>query len=147
MALLIGKGDTIYVRDVELDNEPIVVKWQQWGARSERYIPAQYRNITGKIFIQVSKADEFRLKHDRSKDSYTVRINQDFLYGQNKEQTKRFLVLHDKEHKPYQFRFVESAMVAAGNEAAKVAHSLGFDGGLEILELLKRFLGDYLKEF
>ncbi|RKK84203.1 hypothetical protein BFJ63_vAg3228 [Fusarium oxysporum f. sp. narcissi] len=48
MSLLIGKGDTIYVRDVELDNEPIIVEWQQWFVdRTESYIPAQYRGSDG----------------------------------------------------------------------------------------------------
>ncbi|KAF5723098.1 hypothetical protein FMUND_2139 [Fusarium mundagurra] len=111
--------------------------------RERRY----HLQITGTIFIQVSKADEFRRKHDRSKDSYTVRIDRDFLYGQNREQTKRFLVLHDKEHELFQFRFVQSAIVAAGNEAANVARSLGIDSGVDILNFLKKFFGDYLKEF
>ncbi|KNA98033.1 hypothetical protein FOXG_18324 [Fusarium oxysporum f. sp. lycopersici 4287] len=148
MSLLIGKGDTIYVRDVELDNEPIIVEWQQWFVdRTESYIPAQYRDVTGRIFIQVNKADEFRRKHDRSKDMYTVRINRDFLYGQNKEQTKRFLVLHNKDNEPNQCRFVQSAILAAGNEAAKVARSMGFDGGVDIVKFGEKYFGDKLREF
>ncbi|KAJ4107553.1 hypothetical protein NW761_001438 [Fusarium oxysporum] len=73
-------------------------------------------DITGKIFIQVSKADDFRRKHDRSKDMYTC-------------------------------RFVESLMAAAGEEAAKVARSLGIDSGKDIIEWAKKYMGDDLREF
>ncbi|CEI70357.1 unnamed protein product [Fusarium venenatum] len=144
MSLLIGKGDVIFVRDVELDNQPIVVEWQQWFAtNTERYIPAQYRgsdgtnnDITGNIFIQVSKADDFRRKHDRSEDMYTVRIDRDFQYGQNKEKTKRFLC-----------RFVESLVTAAGEEAARFALSLGIHSGKDIVEWAKKYMGDDLRDF
>lgn len=58
-------------------------------------------DAVGVIYVEANKLDEFKAKKT-SGDDFTLVVDDSFQYGQNKEQTKRFLVFHDKEHKPYQ---------------------------------------------
>lgn len=58
-------------------------------------------SATGVIYVQASKLDEFKSKKKTGED-ITVEVDGNFQYGQNKDQTKRFLVYHDKGNKPFQ---------------------------------------------
>lgn len=61
----------------------------------------------------------------------------------------RFVVYHDKERKPYQHRFIETALgSAAAKQAKAVAEKLG-QGSIagDISKLAANFVGDYLKTF
>ena len=55
----------------------------------------------GVIFIQGSKLDEFKTKKIEG-DNLTLKVDDSFQYGQQKDQSHRFLVYHDKGNKPYQ---------------------------------------------
>ena len=58
-------------------------------------------NAEGVIFVQADKIDEFKSKKTDGED-FTVTVDGSFQYGQNKQQTTRFLVFHDTNNKPYQ---------------------------------------------
>lgn len=71
-------------------------------------------------------------------------------YGQkNAAGELRFLVYHDTERKPFQHRFIETALgSAAAGKAKEVAEKLG--GGSiagNISDIAKNFVGDYLHTF
>ncbi|KAA8895560.1 hypothetical protein FN846DRAFT_911624 [Sphaerosporella brunnea] len=81
---------------------------------------------------------------------YEVTVDEHFQYGQkNKEGECRFLVYHKKGRKPFQHRFIPTAI---GSNAAewrnKLAHNLGH-GSLadQISSAVKKFVGDYLHGF
>lgn len=71
-------------------------------------------------------------------------------YGQkNAQGDMRFVVYHDKERKPYQHRFIETALGSTvSKKAKKVAEMLG-QGSItgDISSLAANFVGDYLKTF
>jgi hypothetical protein len=60
-------------------------------------------NVTGAIFIQASKINDFKAK-SQGGDSVTVLVDDSFQYGQKTRDpvTGRFLVFHDKGNKLYQ---------------------------------------------
>lgn len=61
----------------------------------------------------------------------------------------RFLVYHDKERRPYQHRFVETAIGSAvAGKAKKFAEALG-QGNIagDVSALAKNYVGDYLHDF
>lgn len=84
-------------------------------------------------------------------------IDSSFQYGQkNAQGDLRFLVYHDKERRPYQHRFIETALgstIAKG--AKKTAELLGkgvvpVDVGAittQVTTIAKQFVGDYLRDF
>ena len=53
------------------------------------------------IFVENSKVEAYKSRRIDG-DDVTVVVDGSFQYGQNKEQTKRFLVYHDQNNKPYQ---------------------------------------------
>lgn len=58
----------------------------------------------GELFIQANKLQTLVDKQGQDGPKYTVKIDDDFQYGQNEERTERFLVFHDKNNRPYQVR-------------------------------------------
>lgn len=85
-------------------------------------------------------------------EGYKLRIDSNMQYGQKNIQGElRFLVYHDKERKPYQHRFIETALgSAAAGKAQEVAKQfLGEAGGIagSVADLAKNFVGDFLRTF
>lgn len=90
-------------------------------------------------------------------EGYKMTIDSSFQYGQkNAKGDLRFLVYHDKERRPYQHRFIETALgstIASG--AKKTAELLGkgvspVDVGAittKVTTIAKQFVGDYLRDF
>lgn len=89
-----------------------------------------------------------------------IMIDDRFQYGQNKEKTMRFLVLHDKSNKPYQHRFISTSTLstfASGAESlAKNAEKMGSivpqaglaaAAGKQAVSALKSLVGDPLRDF
>ncbi|KAJ3545018.1 hypothetical protein NM208_g2717 [Fusarium decemcellulare] len=154
MATLVTKGNTIRVPAQSLggDNaKKVTVSWKQnFWSRTEDYWICTYTIIgggtgEGVIFVQANKADEFKAKS--SGDDITVIVDDKFQYGQNKELTKRFLVYHDKEHKPYQHRFVENTITALGDKVVDILVNTGYNDATMVSDIFKHFVGDYLKDF
>ncbi|KAK7428262.1 hypothetical protein QQZ08_005159 [Neonectria magnoliae] len=152
MALLVNRGDAIYVDAQSFDNEVVKVTWSQGGNNiSENYIPMKYRvtsggSSEGPIFIQANKLSDFRRKQNGG-PYVTVIVDSEFQYGQDKDRTRRFLVFHDKDHRPYQHRFAHSILQTLGDKGVEFAASLGFPDVGKLRDALGRFTGDYLREF
>jgi len=51
--------------------------------------------------VQADKVDEFKSKKTDGED-LTVTVDESFEYGQNVDMTKRFLVFHNTDNRPYQ---------------------------------------------
>lgn len=75
-------------------------------------------------------------------------------YGQkNAQGDMRFVVYHDQERKPFQHRFIETALASnLSKKANEVAAKLGqgtVAGGLvgDVTKLAANFVGDYLRTF
>jgi hypothetical protein len=56
----------------------------------------------GALFIQTSYLQQFKDKAVGGKEKFTIMVDDSFQYGQKKGGTGRWLVYHDKEHKPFQ---------------------------------------------
>ena len=71
-------------------------------------------------------------------------------YGQKNAQGElRFIVYHDQERKPYQHRFIETALGSAVTGKAKKAADLLGKGAIvgDISAIAANFVGDYLRTF
>lgn len=162
MTTLVEKGDVIeFYKEPQVSTE---IKWQQnFKDRSEVFLTIPYKvkdkEASGSLFVEQKMADKFMKaakKVETNKESlfkssaYTITINEDFQYGQDKEKTIRFLVYHDKNENIYQHRF------ASNNAFQKIVSKIGeqtdkiesvqkiFD---KITRLGKAYLGDKLKDF
>jgi hypothetical protein len=69
-------------------------------------------NAEGAIFVQCNKVNDF--KAACSGEQFTLDVSEHFQYGQDKAQTKRFLVFHDKGNKAYQVRDEHAGVVLEG---------------------------------
>lgn len=61
-------------------------------------------DLSGILFVQASKLGALKSKKITG-DDYDIVVDDSFQYGQDNAKTKRFLVYHDKDNKPYQVRF------------------------------------------
>ncbi len=131
--MAIEKGNTFYVPADYLggaQGKKVTVKWSQMmKSRSEDYWICKYTNKTANscksktlrpltqtqpmtgflaeediIFVQASKLDELKNKKIDG-DNLTFKVDDSFQYGQKKDGSKRFLVYHDKNNKPFQVKF------------------------------------------
>ena len=165
-AKLIDQGDQINFKLAELTNVNNIrkVKWSQFmRTKTQNYIELT-ANIEGKdiaaatLFISSKFVDQVKKKC--AGDTCKLKVDSTFQYGQNKEKTVRFLVLHDKSNKPYQHRFVETSMLSmAATSAETVAKGAGLIGafvppaaiagktGEIAIEKLKAIVGDPLRDF
>ncbi|KAJ0386143.1 hypothetical protein COL922a_005053 [Colletotrichum nupharicola] len=93
------------------------------------------------LFIQASYLDSFKNRNIRSSagwlsyffsffsrsaddGDYTVIVDDSFQYGQNSDQTSRWLAYHDKGITAFQWRYVASLQSTVGSALA------GFGGGI-----------------
>ncbi|KAH7071881.1 hypothetical protein BKA63DRAFT_59185 [Paraphoma chrysanthemicola] len=152
MPTLVQKGNKIHISPHDLENNKIKIQWSQsLRTRTEEYYFAHYTvpsggDAEGGLFVQCSKVDEFKARC--SGEPFTLEVTDDFQYGQDKAQTKRFLVFHNKGNRAYQHRFAENALTQLSGTVKDVAGWFGLDqgyGGAD--QLAKNFVGDYLNEF
>ncbi|KAK1989896.1 hypothetical protein LX36DRAFT_460039 [Colletotrichum falcatum] len=140
MSSLIGKGDTIRITD-ELGK--ITVNWSQGGREQQEYYTPFHFQVTkggsssGIIFVQTNRHHALIQKAIRVEDYLSVQVDETFQYGDSSDQSKRFLVFHDKTNKPYQHRFVENPLTVIAAKAV----------GKELVGLVKPAFGDYLHHF
>ncbi|RSL74470.1 hypothetical protein CEP52_013151 [Fusarium oligoseptatum] len=83
-------------------------------------------------------------------NNWVIPITDRFQYGQkNASGEKRFLVLHDKNNKPYQHRFLVTTIQGTAAEWAKtLANSFGAGELADTVHKLgSSFVGDYLRTF
>ncbi|KAI4941548.1 hypothetical protein J4E91_010724 [Alternaria rosae] len=155
MSPLVQKGNTIHVHPEFLNDgksNRITVSWSQnWLGRSEKYKVCKYTvksggDANGLLYVQANKVAEFKSKKTGGED-FTLTVDESFQYGQDKDQTKRFLVFHDTDHRPYQHRFVENTITELGDDAAQyVKENIGMDFQA-IGDVTKNYVGDYLHSF
>ncbi|EEU36793.1 uncharacterized protein NECHADRAFT_80984 [Fusarium vanettenii 77-13-4] len=160
MSFLVTKGDTIHFTDSvlwiqngSLDPTRLTIKWRQMVKdRTETYIRCRFTVSSsekkgGELFIQANKLQTLVDKQGQDGPKYTVKIDDDFQYGQNEERTERFLVFHDKNNRPYQHRFVVQLVMLLGNQAIGWARSMGFDSIESLRDKAASIFGDYLRDF
>ncbi|RXW19814.1 hypothetical protein EST38_g6026 [Candolleomyces aberdarensis] len=83
-------------------------------------------------------------------EGYKLRVDSKLQYGQkNADGDLRFVVYHDKERRPFQHRFIETAIGSAGaGMAQELVKAFGYSAsGDQIAAFLKNFVGDYLHTF
>ncbi|VBB81971.1 Putative protein of unknown function [Podospora comata] len=83
-------------------------------------------------------------------DNFIVTINDKFQYGQkNAQGENRWLVLHDKDNKLYQHRFIVATVQGHAAEWAKtLANSFGAgELASQVTSIGKSFVGHYLHTF
>ncbi|CAO3670097.1 unnamed protein product [Umbelopsis ramanniana] len=144
------------------------VHWSQdWGTQKSVdycFIPFTLKDGSGAFLaVEIAKMKEFQqlckpIASDpddwtASVDSYTFTVDNRFKYGQNNEQTWRFLVFQNPDYKPFQHRFSEvakesDAMTFLGNLSktwGKYANLV--PNGGTAMEALKSVIGDDLHSF
>ncbi|KAH0404902.1 hypothetical protein KCU89_g663, partial [Aureobasidium melanogenum] len=146
------KGDILVIPVYsQSDEESLIdIKWQQ-SLRSKNakfYQPRAKNQSKGDEDVLLYIQDSFY--KDENSNNWIVPIDEHFQYGQkNAKGESRFLVLHNKDDKMYQHRFLVTTIqgTAAGwakdiagqfgaKEMANNVHSMG-----------SGFVGDYLKNF
>ncbi|KAF9188557.1 hypothetical protein BGZ49_003928 [Haplosporangium sp. Z 27] len=128
---------------------------------SAEFVFIPYKDGTpGFVAVEMAKIGDFqklcRPNYDdweHLEPSYQFTVTSDFKYGQNNEQTERFLVFMDHSYKPYQHMFT---MAADGTACMTTLGSLGKKWGSHfenvaniggVLNVAKNFVGDELHSF
>ncbi|KAF4879983.1 hypothetical protein CGCSCA1_v001179 [Colletotrichum siamense] len=145
--MVVEKGNRIHVPASEITNKKVTVEWQQsLKMHSQDYYSVPFFNKDkgdeqSILFIQTSYLDSFKNKNIRSSagwfsylfsffsrsaddGDYTVIVDDSFQYGQNSDQTSRWLAYHDKGITAFQWRYVASLQSTVGSALA------GFGGGI-----------------
>ena len=165
-APLVSLGDQLVFSKASLTdaNAIKVVEWSQsFSSRKAKYVQitaAVKKDQPHLVMLFMSEAMALVMQEQCKNGKCQMKVNSKFQYGQNKEKTMRFLVLHDKSNKPYQHRFISTSTLstfANGAEVmAKTASTLGvvvpsagFIGmtGGKIVSSLKSVIGDPLRNF
>ncbi|KAL2683446.1 hypothetical protein Neosp_007916 [[Neocosmospora] mangrovei] len=153
MSFLVTKGDTIHFTDSvlwiqngSLDPTRLNISGVKWS-RTELKPTSVAEKKGGELFIQANKLQTLIDKQGQDGPKYTVKIDDDFQYGQNEQRSERFLVFHDKNNRPYQHRFVTQLVMLLGNQAIGWARSMGFDSIESLRDKAASIFGDYLRDF
>jgi hypothetical protein len=157
---LVQKGDKItFSQDALKTTDNVVsIEWSQDFATKS--MKADYRvvdavidgaGVSVTLFVETSLTDSLEKKCTLEESKYTVVVDSDFQYGQDQEQTVRFLVYHNKKNKPYQHRFIETnklekmAKIAKkATESVDLAQTQAITSSIERVEST---FGDYLHNF
>ncbi|KAH8550132.1 hypothetical protein BGW37DRAFT_93487 [Umbelopsis sp. PMI_123] len=145
------------------------VRWSQdWGTQKAVdfcFIPFTCpKDDTGAFLaVEIARMGEFQklCKKKESdpddwsaeEDSYEFTVDNRFKYGQNNEQTWRFLVFQNPDYKPFQHRFSEvadstDAMTFLGNLSKSYGkYATLVPDGDSVLSVLKAVIGDDLHSF
>jgi len=124
---LVKLNDTVEIRMSSLNSEEnfVTISWRQKGKRSKTYLQtaAKLRHEGGlsfvNIFIEQGLLPDFKSECTAKTETVcSVAITDDFQYGQDSDQTMRYLVYHDQSNCPYQHRFITTATATKFGEAA-----------------------------
>ncbi|OAL06434.1 hypothetical protein IQ06DRAFT_288370 [Phaeosphaeriaceae sp. SRC1lsM3a] len=100
---IVEKGDSI-TTDIAEKHLKVTIEWSQsLHKKEETYFSGTFKlpqkgGKSAAIFVQEEKLEEFKALAT----SGTWTVNEVFQFGQAKDRSVRWLVYHDKEHKPYQ---------------------------------------------
>ncbi|KAG0303478.1 hypothetical protein BGZ98_006602 [Dissophora globulifera] len=168
--MVVALGDKVRMNDIKhYVGDRKVVKWSQNFGQQKAvefiFIPFKCLKDAsfGLIAVEFARIKEFQnLCHEIPANpndwenlhpSYEVIVNNEFKYGQNKEQTFRFLVFMNASYKPFQHSFTSvadryEAMTTLGSVVDKYegyADKIPYAGG--ILGFAKSIAGDDLHTF
>jgi len=146
------------------DNKPVTVSWSQnLSNRTAQYYALIVDNATSGESVNFFIAAEYYKSSTVANpnhvtkvgqlvegEGYKLHVDDRLQYGQkNSSGELRFVVFHDKERKPYQHRFIETALGSAGaDKASKLAATFGYGGAVDLASKIgKDFIGDYLHTF
>ena len=165
-ANLVKPGDTITFQSAELTNSANqkTIKWSQsFSGREEVYLQiTTIKEGASPEFVMlfIQKALIPTLKKQCAQAECKLKVSKRYQYGQNKEKTLRFLILHNKANKPYQHRFMSTSTLSTFAQGAErlteQAKSLGVvvPGagataalGNQFVKGLKSVIGDPLRDF
>lgn len=158
--ILVQKGDKISFSQDALKTTDNVVSIEWVQDLATKSMKADYRvvdavidgaGVSVTLFVENSFTDSLEKKCTLEESKYTVVVDSDFQYGQDKEKTSRFLVYHNKKNKPYQHRFIETTRL---ENMAKIAQQATENVDLpstqvinKSIEDVKSIWGDYLHNF
>ncbi|KAF9041622.1 hypothetical protein BJ165DRAFT_1548456 [Panaeolus papilionaceus] len=166
MPVPVESGNEILIPlfDVEAANKLFHITWSQnLATRNADYYLVTADNITTGTQVPCFIAAEYYKTSTSANPNHInrvgqllpgegckLKVNNALQYGQkNAAGELRFVVYHDKERKPYQHRFIETAVGSAtATKAQELAKSFGYGGiGDQVGNLAKNFVGDYLHTF
>ncbi|KAJ7779478.1 hypothetical protein DFH07DRAFT_950539 [Mycena maculata] len=159
-----GQEILVPLFSAETAGAPVHVNWQQnLSQRKADYYALTADNITTGEQVPFFIAAEYYKTSTQANpnhitkvgklvdgEGYKLKVNDRLQYGQkNTEGELRFIVYHDKERKPYQHRFIETAVGSATEgKTREMAKAFGFGAaGDQIMDHLKAIVGDYLNTF
>ncbi|KAJ7878041.1 hypothetical protein B0H13DRAFT_2346830 [Mycena leptocephala] len=156
-----GQEIMVPLFDAESAGAPVHVNWQQnMSQRKADYYaltadtpPQVPFFIAAEYYKSSTKANPSHITkvgEPVEGEGYKLKVNDRLQYGQKNAQGElRFIVYHDKERKPYQHRFIETAVGSAtAGKAAEMAKAFGVGVvGDQIMDHLKAIVGDYLHTF
>ena len=118
------------------------------------------------IFIQKSKADDFKKLAQKENDDFKVTVTDAFVYGQKKGGSNRFLVYHDTTRDIFQVcshfheksrlslfadhtkhRFIQGMIAKIGDTVAEMVNKLGYTDIKLVSGALEGTFGDPLKKY
>ncbi|KAJ7862429.1 hypothetical protein B0H13DRAFT_1900078 [Mycena leptocephala] len=147
-----GQEIMVPLFDAESAGAPVHVNWQQnMSQRKADYYALTADNITTGSFLHRRRVIQEQHEGEPEPHHQGRRTRRGRLqYGQKNAQGElRFIVYHDKERKPYQHRFIETAVGSAtAGKAAEMAKAFGVGAaGDQIMDHLKAIVGDNLHTF
>ncbi|KIK58095.1 hypothetical protein GYMLUDRAFT_45654 [Collybiopsis luxurians FD-317 M1] len=159
-----GQELLIPLFDAEVAGKPVKVNWQQSLAqRNADYYALTADNITTGNQVPFFIAAEYYKNSTKANpnhitkvgeliegEGYKLKVDGKLQYGQKNAQGElRFVVYHDEERKPYQHRFIETAVGSAtAGKTQEMAKAFGLGAaGDQIMDHLKAIVGDYLHTF
>lgn len=144
---LVQLNDMIEIRmsSLNADENMVPISWKQKGRRTKTYLQtaAKLRHDDGvtfvNIFVESGLLVDFKTECAATTETVcAVTVSQDFQYGQDKDETLRFLVYHDQSNCPFQHRFMTTATAARFGEAANEMASKAGDIGQSYLPMAKQ---------
>ncbi|KAF9344221.1 hypothetical protein BGX26_004641 [Mortierella sp. AD094] len=160
--MVVALGDKVQINDiVKYLRDPKVVIWcQDLGHEMAiEFIFIPFKSGDGFVAIEFGRINDFqKLCHEIPADpdswenilpSYVFTVTREFKYGQNNEQTSRFLVFMNSSYKPFQHQFTSvadnsDAMTSLGFSTKKYGSQANVGG---ILSFAKSLVGDDLHSF
>ncbi|KAF9176099.1 hypothetical protein BGZ49_006695 [Haplosporangium sp. Z 27] len=165
--MVVQLGDTVQINDIKkYVTERKTVTWSQdWGSeKSAEFVFIPYKDSSpGFIAVEMARIKDFQKlcrtvpsnneDWDNLEPCYEFTVTNEFKYGQNNEQTQRFLVFLDPSYKPFQHRFTTASsgtacMTTLGSLSKKWGSSLehvAYVGGA--IDIAKSIVGDDLHSF
>ncbi|KAI8602150.1 hypothetical protein EDD21DRAFT_372690 [Dissophora ornata] len=168
--MVVALGDKIQINDIKkYVGDRKVVNWSQdFGSeKAVEFVFMPFKCLKddslGFIAVEFSRIKDFqKMCHEIPANpddwenlfpSYEVTVTNEFKYGQNDEQTFRFLVFLNSSYKPFQHRFTSvaegsEAMTTLGSLVKKyggLADNIAFAGG--VVSIAKSIAGDDLRTF